>query len=65
MSQTDPASSGGDPPADERQLTLEEFDDQCQAIAEYTSEPCQNQAIMGSGYCPQHLDWNDVDIDGG
>lgn len=44
---------------DDPQRTLQEFatdePGRCQAIAEYTSERCQQRALLGTDYCPDHF----------
>lgn len=60
MSQTDPAAMVDRP--SEYQRTLTEFDGRCRETAEDTGHRCQHDAILGTGYCSQHLDWDEVDI---
>lgn len=59
MSQTNPAAMEENRPS-ENQRTLSEFDGRCQAIAEHTGRRCQHDAILGTGYCSQHLDWDEI-----
>ncbi|PSP83304.1 hypothetical protein BRC96_09005 [Halobacteriales archaeon QS_6_64_34] len=47
------------PPLDEQQLRLEDYRNQCQAIAVSTSERCQHDALSGIDYCAQHIEQAD------
>lgn len=66
MAQTDPRSSGDTDPGEQRQVTLEEFNQrqttngggvlvkQCQAMSVRYSRQCQRDALPGTDYCATH-----------